>query len=291
MAPWAGKLGEWYTKLYATRGPTPRRIAVRLGGSPGGAIEHSIVTSLKRCGHEVVDAKDKPDLIMANWWKDAMGKLALPTAVPIVHWWIGSDTHHTTPHSRDARYNWCVSPWLARLLKQRVGVSARVIPIVPAFDPCLLRRSDTRNVLVYCPARREHKYCWDEMLEIARRCPSLEFRVLGKGGAPELDNMVHLPKIDYVDMPSVYADTRLLLRLAPSDGMSLSVLEALGFGRHVVWNWWAPGATHVSNMKEALEAIRRLIAAAPYAGGVASALEVRAQADHSMCAAIEEAIS
>ena len=103
--------------------------------------------------------------------------------------------------------------------------------------------------------------------------------------------MVYVRRVKQSDMPGIYAGARVLLRLTPSDGTSQSVMEALGFGRHAVWNWWAPGVTHVSSIKEALEAIRRLANAAPYAGGVASALEFRAQADYSMCTAIEDAIS
>jgi len=48
---------------------------------------------------------------------------------------------------------------------------------------------------------------------------------------------------------------------------------------------------YVQHRKEATEAVRRLIDAAPYAGGVASALEARAQADCSMGTAIEDALS
>jgi hypothetical protein len=289
MAPWASPLGGWYDGLHAPAVPAKsRRIAIVL--TLGASIQRSVASTVTRCGHECVDMNDEPDLIIATWWQDRMNTLALPKGVPVAHLWVGGDAHHTTAHSLDVRYNWVVSPWLGRLLKRRLGLTARVIPIAPSLEPRLLRRSPTPSVLVYCPARREQKYCWDEMVEIARRCPTLEFRVLSKGGRPEAENMVHLPRIEYEDMPSVYAGVRLLLRLTPSDGLSLSVMEALGFGRHVVWNWWAPGATHVSSMKEAIEAVRRLVNAAAYAGGVASALEHRAQVDHAMNAAIDEAL-
>lgn len=285
--------GPWYPPLCTVRPPAiSRRVAIAMGGllSP---ITASIAGAVRRCGHECVDVQDAPDLIIANWWKDTLSELVLPPGVPMVHWWVGSDAHHTTAHSLARRYNWVASPWLARLLKARLDVTARAIPIVSALEPRLLPRSPTRRVLVYCPQRNRGplKYCWKETVEIARRCPALEFTVLLKGGGSPLPNIRLVPRVKYEDMPALYAETRLLLRLTPSDATSLCVMEALGFGRHAVWNWWAPGATHVSNIKEALEAIRRLIDAAPYAGGVASALELRAQADHSMCAAIEEALS
>ena len=286
MAPWPTATGKWYEDLYATVAPAePRRIAIALTLGP--SIQQAVTAAVTRCGHKCVGVQDAPDLIIATWWKDNRAKLALPPGVPVVHWWVGSDAHHTTPHSRDVRHNWVVSPWLARLLAKRAGVAARVIPLTPALEPRLLPRSKERRVLAYCPQHREHKYCWDELVEIARTCPDLEFRILRRSGTPPAKNMAFLPSIDYEDMPAVYAGTRLLLRLTPSDGSSLSVMEALGFGRHAVWNWWAPGATHVSNTREAVEAILRLIHAPAYEGGVVSGLELRAQADHVMSAAID----
>jgi hypothetical protein len=219
-----------------------------------------------------------------------MGKLGLPGGVPVVHRWIGSDTHHTTAHSRLRRYNWVPSPWLGRWLEQRLGVKALVVPLTPELEPEVLPRSADRRVLIYCPQRREHKYGWSESVEIARCYPDVEFAVLQKGGEPELPNMVHLPPIAHEDMPRVYASARLLLRLTPSDGTSLGVQEALGFGRHAIWNWWLPGVTHVSTLDEAVEAVERLIDAPVYVGGAASAREFRAQADRALSAAIEEVL-
>ena len=287
--------GPWYQNekmLRQTRRRGPqRRIAVVLLGAKGIARQ-GVAAAVQRCGHKHVGANDAPDLIIANWWKWDMGALTgFPSGVPVVHAWVGSDVHHTTAHSKEERFNWVASPWLARLLRQRLGITAHMIPHTPALEPRLLERSPTRRVLTYCPERREHKYCWDGIVEIASRCPGLEFHVLLKGGHPPVKNMVHLPRVKHGDMPAIYAGTRVLLRLTPSDGISQSVMEALGFGRHAVWNWWAPGVTHVSSIGEAIEAIRRLVDAAPYAGGVASALEFRAQADYSMCAAIENALS
>ena len=292
MTPWASTLGAWYERLHAPPPPaTPRRIAIAL--SLGSSIRTSVAIALERCGHKCVELGDAPELIIATWWKDTMGNLGLPKGVPVVHWWAGSDTHHTTAHSTERRYNWVVSPWLARVLKQRVGVTARVLAHAPALTPRLLPQSPTRRVLVYCPHRNQGhlKYCWDEIVEVARLCPSVEFAVLLKHGGAPLPNISILPRVDYKKMPAVYARARLLLRLTPSDGLSLSVMEALGFGRHAIWNWWAPGSTHVSNIMEAAEAVQRLIDEPPYAGGVVSALEHRAQADHAMSAAIDEVLS
>ena len=294
--------GPWYEPLYATKAATPRRVALALGGLrasglPGSPIWNCVAGALERCGHERVEAQDAPDLIIATWWKDTMGDLDLPRGVPVVHLWVGSDTHHTTAHSSDRRYNWVVSPWLARLLESRsvhlAPVTARVVPLAPAFEPRLLPRSKERRVLVYCPQRNKGpiKYCWEETVEVARACPDVQFMVLLKGGGSPLPNMRLVPRVRHENMPALYADTRLLLRLTPSDGTSMSVMEALGFGRHAIWNWWAPGATHASSIKEATEAIQRLIDAPPYAGGVASALELRAQVDHSMSAAVDEVFS
>ena len=287
--------GPWYQSekmLRATRRRGPqRRIAVVLGGAKGIA-RRGVAAAVQRCGHKHVGANDAPDLIIANWWVANMSVLnSFPSGVPVVHAWVGSDVHHTKAHSTEERYNWVASPWLARLLRQRLDITAHMIPHTPALQPRLLKRSPTRRVLTYCPRLKAHKYCWDDIVEIARKCPGLEFHILLQQGRPPVKNMVYLPRVKQADMPDIYAGARVFLRLTPSDGISQSVMEALGFGRHAVWNWWAPGVTHVSDLKEAVEAIRRLVDAPAYAGGVASAMEFRAQADFSMCAAIEDALS
>jgi hypothetical protein len=238
-----------------------------------------------------VDKDDEPDMIIANWWKDKMAKLDLPDGVPVVHWWTGSDTHRSTAHSYEERYNWVVAPWLARLLKRRVGIDTRVVPCASSLRPRLLPQSPTRRVLVYCPTKAERVYGWKQVVEVARACPEFEFAVLLHDGEPAADNMTYLPRVEHQDMPGVYESSRLLLRLTPSDGSSSSVVEALGFGRHAIWNWWLPGATHVGSASEAIEAIHRLIDAPPYAGGVASATEHRAQADFALSRAIEGTFS
>jgi hypothetical protein len=233
-------------------------------------------------------------LVIANWWKGRVSALDVPDGVPVVRWWVGSDVEYVQtgsvkPHSLDARHNWVVAPWLARRLQQK-GVGTRTIPLLTRLEPRMLPPSPYRRVLVYCPHPREHIYRWDDLVEVARRCPDITFVVLRKGGDPPLDNMEHPPRLDQSEMPDMYASARVLLRLTRTDGSSQCVQEALGFGRHAIWNWWMPGATHVTDVPEAVKAVKALVDFAPYRGGVDSALEMRAQADHAMETAIQEAI-
>ena len=183
--------GPWYHDLYETRtAGTPRRVAIAMDAGLLSPIRDSIAASLGRCGHECVGMEDEPELIIANWWKDRMAALNLLPGVPVVHWWVGSDTHRSTVHAADRDHNWVVTPWLARVIKRRVGVMARVIPLAPSLEPRLLPRSEFRKVLVYCPSER--KYGWKHVVEVARACPDIEFLVLLKDGSPELGNMTCL---------------------------------------------------------------------------------------------------
>jgi glycosyltransferase involved in cell wall biosynthesis len=73
------------------------------------------------------------------------------------------------------------------------------------------------------------------------------------------------PGIDAVNLGwrdslyGTYEDISLLIRYTPHDGLSLMVLEALSFGRHVIWTQEFPFVHSVSSYTELERAVRELL--------------------------------
>jgi hypothetical protein len=65
------------------------------------------------------------------------------------------------------------------------------------------------------------------------------------------------------DMASVYRQHSIYMRLTHHDGLAHSVIEALSFGRQVVWTYPLQGVTHVTSKTEAINALRTLTATSP----------------------------
>ena len=249
--------------------------------APGlAASTHQCVgAALRRAGHE--PAWERPDLCIANWFG---GTLELPDDVPAVRWWVGSDVlalqaGRTRPHCRDERLNWAGSDWLARELRAE-GVAARVLPIVPDWAPEPLPRAGEPTVLLYCPQGRERLYRWGELLAVAERCRDIRFEVFRRSEPSPLANLTCVPGfVGRGEMRAAYGRARAVLRLVEHDGMSLSVLEALGFGRHVVWSYPYVACRQAGSVEEAVRAVRQSVVADANTAGAAAMASLRRAAD------------
>jgi hypothetical protein len=198
--------------------------------------------------------------------------LPLGTWRPVLHW-IGSDTlywramlHSAASASPRARASLALrrnilrsavhlagAPWLAREV-EALGFSVEFVPVpalLPAWDPPALPKRPT--FLVYLPEGREAFYGWQLVVEAAASFPAGRFLVLKHrpiAHAPA--NVEFLGNIEFSKMPSLFAASTALLRLPEHDGMSLMVLEALAFGRYVIWNYPFEGCIHCPREAEAL---------------------------------------
>lgn len=124
-----------------------------------------------------------------------------------------------------------------------IGVAA---PLPPRF-----------NVLIYLPREPQSDYDVEGTLAVIRALPTVPFRIVGGYAPPEpLPNVETLGFV--TDMPRIYRESTVLLRLMHHDGMSHSVIEAASFARHVLWSYAMPGITGVSGAEEAVATIARL---------------------------------
>jgi glycosyltransferase involved in cell wall biosynthesis len=130
------------------------------------------------------------------------------------------------------------APWLAKEV-EAMGLPATFVPVpalLPEWAPPPL--PDRPVFLIYIPEGRESFYGWPLIEQAARTLPSVRFLVLKHrpiANAPA--NIEFLGSLAFADMAKIYARSTGIVRLPEHDGMSMTVLEALAYGRHVIWNY------------------------------------------------------
>lgn len=153
-------------------------------------------------------------------------------------------------HRADAR-------WLIKELEV-IGVKAkeRLLPIPVAIGSPQPLPKDFR-VLVYLPTEPQEDYDVESTLEVIRSMPDVSFGIVGGFAPPE-----HFPNVEILgfvsDMPAVYRQFTVLLRLMKHDGMSHSVIEATSFGRYVLWTYEMDGIISVHGAEAARTELLRL---------------------------------
>lgn len=194
------------------------------------------ITGLRQCDVWYTIGDAAPD----RWLQLAARLFRKPR---VVHW-VGSDITRLTenPKLRAALASENVLhlaevEWTAGEL-QSAGLPARIAPLPPrrcSEPPMALPKDFT--VLLYVPAVRSDFYGRKEFERLMQRLRDKPIRYIVVGGgdidAPpgvEVENLRW-----YHDLYDVYKRTSVLIRYTRRDGLSLMVLEALSFGRHVLW--------------------------------------------------------
>jgi glycosyltransferase involved in cell wall biosynthesis len=114
--------------------------------------------------------------------------------------------------------------------------------------------------LVYVPdTRRGHLYGLDRILQVARELPEIRFELVGlvhgsvDAPPPNLRIYGRIP-----DLKEFFQRASVIWRPVRHDGLSHMVLEALGYGRHVMWTYPFPGCINVEEASDAQQQISRL---------------------------------
>ena len=188
---------------------------------------------------------------------------------PIIYHWIGTDVQRITRDffiKRNAKkwllkssgvINLVVSKNLQRELEQ-IGIRSEVLPLVKLkFIETCPPLPEKLIVLTYIPKNRWDFYHGSLVLKLAEKLPDIDFHILAAG---KID--VGLPNVhayDFLsDMKSFYTKSSVLLRITNHDGLPKMVLEALSYGRHVLWSEPFPHCFKVKNYDDALKAIQLL---------------------------------
>jgi glycosyl transferase family 1 len=164
--------------------------------------------------------------------------------VPTVMLWIGSDVALHAPKATRTviaqTWHWCVAPWLRDELAED-GIEADIVRLTPPRMPDRLPALPLSfTVLAYALDDRSELYGLDFVLELARRRPDIQFLLLATCSTEVLpENVRALGWVN--DTHAVMSQTTLYVRPTSHDGLSNLVLEALAYGRYVLWTYPFPG--------------------------------------------------
>lgn len=186
----------------------------------------------------------------------------------LITFWCGSDTLSARADYEAGRVDswiaekihWAGSPWLADEVRA-MGLQCEYVPStwvdVPHSLPPL---PQSFSVLAHLPsATRVALYGIDHVCEVAKRLPAVQFHIVGILPGERLktpDNVrVHgrAPSMD-----PFLREASVVWRPARHDGLSFVALEALGYGRHVLWSYPFAASTVAKDATAGYAEIQRL---------------------------------
>ncbi len=163
---------------------------------------------------------------------------------PRVMHWVGSDIGVFAERPQLARtlaapnvLHLAEVDWTAASLR-RLGLSPRIAPLAPShlsMKPHPL--PSTFTVILYMPQTRGDFYGRSSYEHVMQRFAGKSIRyVIVGGGHIDIPPGVNAQNLGWRhDLRSVYENATVLIRCTHRDGLSLMVLEALSYGRHVLW--------------------------------------------------------
>lgn len=221
----------------------------------------------------MIDALRRCDLVYQIGGRVSTGKFLWAARLlnkrNFVMHWVGSDTlderkevgtGKTDPWVLNQVHHWADSEWLFQEV-QDLGVSCDFVPLPSPRTPAVpFPLPDKFSVLVYVPSLETAKqYGLDMILEAARRLPEVRFELVGLRDGPIPDPPRNLHVHNRIpNLTDFFRQASVVWRPARHDGLSWMVLEALGYGRHVLWTYPFPGCVHAASASEAVESIRQL---------------------------------
>ncbi|MEE9448699.1 MAG: hypothetical protein V3V72_01510 [Ignavibacteriaceae bacterium] len=187
----------------------------------------------------------------------------------LIYHWIGTDVYRFSNDfffkkiikkiliNSVGAFNLVVNETLKKELKQ-LGISSKVLPLVNLnLVKNIPPLPEKFSILTYIPKNRWDFYNGDLVMSLAKEFPDIDFLILA---AEEInhkpENVFTYNFID--DVTELYNKVNALLRITTHDGLSKMVLEALSFGRHVLWSEPFPHCIFVKNLDDCKKAINML---------------------------------
>lgn len=176
----------------------------------------------------------------------------------VVHW-VGSDIISLYEHPRLLAglsmanvLHLAEISWTADQLRA-FGLAARIAPLPPRHrESHYLPLPERFTLMLYVPRTRSEFYgrrAFERLMQRLANRP-VHYIIVG-GGEIEAPRGVDVRNLGWRDnLHDAYAQATALIRYTPRDGLSLMVLEALSFGRHVLWTQQFPHVRRVSTEKD-----------------------------------------
>lgn len=189
--------------------------------------------------------------------------LALKFNKKIVQHFIGSDVLSAIDDYKNKNINkklievseyLCEVNWIQEELKE-IDIDAKVASIA-VYNTHNKSTSipDIFTVLTYMSQGKEEYYGMNTLIKISQKLSDIEFRVAGIDSYKKpLPNNIKL--LGWVDMDKEFVNSICYLRNAEHDGLAFSVLEALGYGKKVFYNYHFPYTIYFKNSNDLVEKI------------------------------------
>ncbi len=151
--------------------------------------------------------------------------------------------------------------WTAEELRD-LGLSSEIVPLPLRHYSGAIKPLPKRfTILLYLPKSRPEFYGKREYERMLRHFASEKIRVFVVGGGKlEAPVGVEVHNLGWRDdLRAIFEDITVLIRLTPRDGLSLMVLEALSFGRYVMWSKPFPHSIHVRTRSDLIDSLQTLL--------------------------------
>ena len=137
------------------------------------------------------------------------------------------------------------APWHVQELRKFLSVESFILFFNDYEKPKkTLALPDEFTVLTYLPEGKPEFYGESLIRDLIVKYPKTKFIILGNDKYSHFSNVI-IKTIDYTrDMDEIYSQSSLLIRLTKHDGFSSMVLEALSYGRNIIWTYDIPNVKH-----------------------------------------------
>lgn len=181
--------------------------------------------------------------------------------LPVVIHWMGSDVLDWKAGDKDIMrgvWNVTEAPWLIQELEAGGLSGVELAPwtcvdmpdVIPDF-------SQPFTVVAYMPQARLDFYGIAFIVELARRLGDVQFELVAttqtEGLPPNVRTLGWVEDID-----AVYRRATLLVRPVMHDGLANMVIEALAYGRYVLWSYEMTGVERITTLDAAETFIKEL---------------------------------
>lgn len=183
--------------------------------------------------------------------------LALMLNKKIVQHFIGSDVLTAIDNYKNRHFNknlmeksryLCEVDWIQNELAT-IAIKADIASIATYNKNVIPKEFNSFSVLTYMSRGKEEFYGMADLIKLAKYFDDITFKVAGiKSYEKSLPDNIHL--LGWVDMDKEFQECSCYIRNAKHDGLAFSILEALGYGRVVFYNYKFPYTNSFSTFDE-----------------------------------------
>jgi len=150
---------------------------------------------------------------------------------------------------------------------KELGLQANIIPITPFnlhFDICDMPQEHA--CLIYMPTGCENYYGFEEISRVFPQFPNLKFYIVANNDKEKFSaypNVEVLGRLTLKEMEDIYNKISFIIRIHISDGLSMSVLEAMAKGKKIIWNCEYPFAYPGKTTEEICVGVKDILKTKP----------------------------